>query len=235
VALASKYTYLLDAGATSGVASWGAGLMQINSYSDLEGDMETGETTTLGDDHRTSIPTLRSESSWVMEGNYTASELAALKLLEGTEHYYGIYHGGTLAVPTGTNGKTRAKGYLTAREKGAGVGDIVKLEIKIALSEEPVIGESVLTGVLLSGTPQDGVETDALTITYNMSLDDATLAYQWKRCATESGTYTNISGATSATYTPVTGDVGYYLKCEVTASGTASGTVLSNALVVIAA
>jgi hypothetical protein len=233
--LASKHTYLLDGGATSGVASWDAGLLQINSYPDLEGDMETGEITTLGDDDRLSMPTIRSESSWTIEANYLAANLAALKALEGTEHYYGIYHGGTLAVPTGANGKTRAKGYMTAREKGAGVGDIVKMEIKIALSEEPVVGESVLIGVLLSGTPQDGVETDPLVLTYNMSLDDATLDYQWKRCATIDGTYTNISGAESATYTPVTGDVGYYLKCQVTASGTASGTVLSNALIVIAA
>ncbi len=233
--LASKYTYLVDGGATSGVASWGAGLIDINSYSDPEGDMETGETTTLSDDHRTSIPTIRSESSWTIEANFLATNLASLKALEGTEHYYGIYHGGTLAAPTGANGKVRAKGYMTAREKGAGVGDIVKMELKIALSEEPVVGESVLTGVLLSGTPQEGVETDALTLTYNMSLDDATLTYQWKSSATEGGTYTNISGATSATYTPVTGDVGDYIKCEVTASGTASGTVLSNALVVIAA
>ncbi len=140
--IASKNTFLLDGGAASGPATWGAGLLQINSYSDPEGDMETGETTHLGSSMRTSIPTVRSESAWVFEANFLASELVTLKALEGTEKHYAIWHGGTLAVPTGENGKTSVTGYLTAREKGAGVGDIVKMEIKITHTSEPVFAAS---------------------------------------------------------------------------------------------
>ena len=40
--------------------------------------------------------------------------------------------------------------------------------------------------------------------------------YQWQT-STDGTTWTDISGATAATYTPVTGDLGHYLRVEVTA------------------
>lgn len=94
----------------------------------------------------------------------------------------------------------------------------------------------VLDKVVLSGTPTEGVATDALTITYRGTpTDTPTLAYQWKIANSANGTYTNIADATSATYTPSEADVDKFIKCEVTASGTAVGKVLSNAKKVVAA
>ena len=93
-----------------------------------------------------------------------------------------------------------------------------------------------LDKVVLSGTPTEGVATDALTITYRGIPDDTvTLTYQWKIANSANGTYTNIPGATGATYTPTEEDVGKFIKCEVTASGGAVGKVLSNAKKVVAA
>lgn len=93
-----------------------------------------------------------------------------------------------------------------------------------------------LDKVVLSGTPTEGVATDALVITYRGTpLDTVTLAYQWKIANSANGAYTNIASATSATYTPAAADVDKYIKCEVTASGTAVGKVLSNAKKVVAA
>lgn len=94
----------------------------------------------------------------------------------------------------------------------------------------------VIDTVTLSGTPEEGVATDALTITYIGEPESSpTLAYQWKIGNTPSGQFTNISGATSATYTPVSGDVGKFIKCEVTASVEAKGVALSNAKKVVPA
>lgn len=45
-----------------------------------------------------------------------------------------------------------------------------------------------------------------------------TYTYQWQRAATSGGSYSNISGATSSTYTLVSADVGQYLKVNVTAT-----------------
>ena len=93
-----------------------------------------------------------------------------------------------------------------------------------------------LDKVVLSSTPTVNVATDALTITYRGTPTEApTLAYQWKIADSPNGTYNNITGETDATYTPGETDVGKYIKCEVTASGTAVGKVLSNAKMVVAA
>jgi hypothetical protein len=93
-----------------------------------------------------------------------------------------------------------------------------------------------LDKVVLSGTPTEGVATDALAITYRGTpLDTVTLAYQWKIANSANGAYTNVADATSATYTPAEADVDKFIKCEVTASGTAVGKVLSNAKKVVAA
>jgi hypothetical protein len=56
----------------------------------------------------------------------------------------------------------------------------------------------------------------------------ATATYQWQRATTSGGTYSNISGATSSTYVPVTGDIGYYLRVRATGSGAYTGSVDSN-------
>ena len=94
----------------------------------------------------------------------------------------------------------------------------------------------VLEKVELVGTPTVGTATDALVITYNGDPSDTpTLAYQWKKGNSVNGTFTNIEDATSATYTPVAADAGKFIRCEVTASGTAKGTALSNAKKVVAA
>jgi hypothetical protein len=104
---------------------------------------------------------------------------------------------------------------------------------------DPIPTSAVLPpidSVVLSGTPTVGDATDALAITYvGVPSADATLAYQWKIGTTATGTFTNIASATSATYTPAAGDVDKYIKCEVTATGTATGTKLSNAKKVVAA
>ena len=93
----------------------------------------------------------------------------------------------------------------------------------------------VLSTVTL-GVPTVGVETDALVIAYTGTpASEPTLAYQWKIGTSALGTFVDIDGETNATYTPVVGDADKYIKCEVTATGTAAGTVLSNAKKVISA
>ncbi|GBU29042.1 hypothetical protein R84B8_02604 [Treponema sp. R8-4-B8] len=55
------------------------------------------------------------------------------------------------------------------------------------------------------------------------------VSYQWKRADSQSGTFTNISNATSRKYTPTTEDTGKYIKVEVTNSDTPAP-VLSDAV-----
>ncbi len=73
--------------------------------------------------------------------------------------------------------------------------------------------------------------TEALVVEYTGTpLEDPSLTYVWKKSATKTGTYTNITGKTTATVKLTDSDVdlGDYVRVAVTASNHAVGTVLSN-------
>lgn len=59
-------------------------------------------------------------------------------------------------------------------------------------------------------------------------------SFKWYRSATANGTYTFITGATSATYTPTNADYNQYLKFEVTGTNSyGSNTALSNSFLIL--
>jgi len=77
--------------------------------------------------------------------------------------------------------------------------------------------QAALTGtVTITGTAQVGQ-----TLTANTSglSGSGIISYQWKRGNTSTDAGTNISGATSSTYTLVTADAGKYIKVTVTRTG----------------
>ncbi len=79
----------------------------------------------------------------------------------------------------------------------------------------------------ISGTTTFGSVLTASSGTWSGS---PTYAYQWQRASTAGGSYSNISGATSSTYTLVAADVGQYLKVNVTATNSGgSASALSSA------
>lgn len=86
----------------------------------------------------------------------------------------------------------------------------------------------------ISGTAQVGQALSAGSGTWSNS--PTAYAYQWQTSADDI-TWTNIAGATSGTYTVVTGDVGHYLRVEVTASNSAgsSAPVASSATAAVIA
>lgn len=88
-----------------------------------------------------------------------------------------------------------------------------------------------ITSVSITGQPIMGSILGLHLISYtSIPADGPTLSYQWKTSATLNGTYTNISGADSATYQLTYSDVGKHFKLEVTASGSAGGSALSPAI-----
>lgn len=93
-----------------------------------------------------------------------------------------------------------------------------------------------IDSVVLSGTPKVGEATQALEITFiGEPSEEPTLAYQWQKGDTPMGSFTDIATATDATYTPVAGDAGKFIRCVVTASGSATGKKISNSKKVVAA
>ena len=83
----------------------------------------------------------------------------------------------------------------------------------------------------ITGTPQAGVTLTAGSLVPS----GATASYQWTESATSGGTYTNISGATASTYTPVGGDVNKYIEVVATGTGSYTGTVTSTPVGPVAA
>ena len=81
-----------------------------------------------------------------------------------------------------------------------------------------------VTAVAITGTAAVGS-----TLSAGVTPGTATVTYQWQSCATVGGTYDNISGATSATYTLAEAERGKFIKVQATGTGSYTGTVLSAA------
>lgn len=113
-------------------------LIDIKDFPDLGGSPEMLETTTLSDKMQTYIPGIQSLDALEFTANYTKEDFTKLKALEGVEHEFAVWFGGTeeanVLTPTGTDGKFQFKGQLSAFPVGGGVNEIVDMTVTIAPS-----------------------------------------------------------------------------------------------------
>lgn len=113
-------------------------LIDIKEFPDLGGSPEMLETTTLSDRMQTYIPGIQSLDALEFSTNYTLTEYKKLKALEGKEEDYAVWFGGTEAgdtvTPTGSDGKFKFKGQLSAFPVGGGVNEVVDMTVTIAPS-----------------------------------------------------------------------------------------------------
>lgn len=91
----------------------------------------------------------------------------------------------------------------------------------------------VANSVSITGLPQVGSTlTGVYTYADAESDPQGTSTFRWLSSSTSGGAYTPINAATNQTYTPVSGDIGKFLKFEVTpiaASGTTTGAITLSA------
>ena len=113
-------------------------LIDIKDFPDLGGAPEMLETTTLSDRMQTYIPGIQSLDALAFTANYTKEDFIKLKALDGVEHEYAVWFGGTeeagVVTPTGTDGKFEFKGQLSAYPVGGGVNEVVDMTVTIAPS-----------------------------------------------------------------------------------------------------
>jgi len=76
----------------------------------------------------------------------------------------------------------------------------------------PISGTTVVGQTLMAGT---------------LTPSNATVGYQWQKCASANGTYENMSNANASAYTLKTSDAGFFIKVFVTATGSCTGTAIS--------
>lgn len=121
-------------------------LIDIKDFPDLGGAPEMLETTTLSDKMQTYIPGIQSLDALEFTANYTKEDFMKLKALEGVEHEYAVWFGGTeeanVLTPTGTDGKFQFKGQLSAFPVGGGVNEVVDMTVTIAPSTPITMAEA---------------------------------------------------------------------------------------------
>ncbi len=120
-------------------------LIDIKDFPDLGGAPEMLETTTLSDKMQTYIPGIQSLDALEFTANYTKTDYATLKALEGKEESFAVWFGGTddgsVLTPTGTDGKFEFKGQLSAFPVGGGVNEVVEMTVTIAPSTPITVAE----------------------------------------------------------------------------------------------
>lgn len=136
----TKWTFLMHKASAS--ADW-AKLVDIKDYSDLGGEREMLETTTLTDDMQHFIPgiIMLDNGSVQFNCNYILSEYQALKALEEDEHEYAVWLGGEKdanddVVPNGDDGKFLITGLLSVRIVGKGVNEVREMQVSISPSKD---------------------------------------------------------------------------------------------------
>lgn len=120
-------------------------LVDIKDFPDLGGAPEMLETTTLSDGMQTYIPGIQSLDGLEFSANYDKTKFAELKALEGVEHDFAVWFGGTVTggtvTPTGADGKFEFSGQLSVFPVGGGVNEVVGMTISIAPSTPITVGQ----------------------------------------------------------------------------------------------
>ena len=104
------------------------------------------------------------------------------------------------------------KYYLAALTDATKVVKIIR-DVPSLISAEidgsPKVGEAASLNIELDGVP----------------IGDVTYTYKWQKADSEDGTYSDISGATNATYKPISADATKWIRCIVKATANAKGEI----------
>ena len=132
----TKWTYLMYQSVST--SSEYSKLVDIKDYSDIGGEREMLEITTLSDDQQHFIPGIiqLENGSLQFTANYTKAEYTTLKGLEEVEKHYAVWLGasvtGSTVAPSGEDGKFKFDGLLTVRVVGKGVNEVREMQVNIA-------------------------------------------------------------------------------------------------------
>ncbi|GEM_PF-3956527 len=230
---ASSTVATIDA-VTGVVAAIGAGTTTIAYATSTDGDLNSTTVTVYA---AATIDNPAIGTVQVGEGDVTPTDFTAAGTGETIAWQSSVPAKATIVAGTGVitpvaEGTTTI-GYIVTETLTGRIVAKGNLEITVEAAEPTfdIVAISVTAIAAIIGTPQFGQELTAGALTPS----GATVTYQWQSATTSGGTYTDISGATSDTYTLVTGDAAKYLKVAATGTGGYSDTATSAATAVVAA
>ena len=131
----TKWTFLMY---KASAASDYSKLVDIKDYSDIGGDREMIEVTTLTDDMQHFIPGIiqLDNGNIQFNCNYTLGDYQTLKGLENIEKEYAVWLGGTASAgtvtPSGEDGKFKCSGFLSTKVAGKGTNEVREMTVSIA-------------------------------------------------------------------------------------------------------
>lgn len=164
------------------------------------------------------------------DGTWTGSPASFTYQWQRDDHGGGSYSniGGATAntyVLVDADDQCRVRCVVTA----TGGGSASANSNAVGLVTEPVPANTVAPAVTGSAIAV-GVQLSCGTGTWNnMAGYNPSYGYQWQSSADGISGWANIGGATSATYTPVSGDIGSYLRCVVTATNSGGSAAANSA------
>ena len=149
-----------------------------------------------------------------------------------TNATYQWYVGGTAVA--GATAKTYtvmlADLAKTVVVKATGTGNALSTE-KASAATAIVSPQTPLTGVSISygiaALCPTVAQVGGLMYASGITPTTTAVTYQWQSSTTAGGTYTNIAGATSSKYYPVTADATMFIRVSITGTGAFTGTVNS--------
>ena len=106
------------------------------------------------------------------------------------------------------------------------VGLIQFSELKLLFNPAPVLSTPVIVG-----GPQVGLTLAASSGPIGGGTTGVALSYKWQIATSASGPFTDIAGATGATYVPAAGDVDDYIQVVVTATNASGSSTATTSVV----
>lgn len=115
-------------------------LVDIKDFSDLGGEPEQIDVTTLSHKRHVYINGIEDADALTFTCNYTKATFTELKALEGQTKEYAVWFGGTESentlTPTGDDGKFSFSGQLSVYVNGGSVAEGVDMTVSISVSSD---------------------------------------------------------------------------------------------------
>lgn len=120
-------------------------LVDITSYPDQGSSPELLDATTLSDPAMVNIPGIENQDALEYECNYDLEKFTEINGMKGEDKEFALWLGGTetggVVTPTGSDGKFKCRGQISAYLNGGGVNEVRKMTVVIVPSSKITLDE----------------------------------------------------------------------------------------------